>query len=275
MRLQADDLGPALGYQYFGPASFGVGTLVDYYTRPFLVVVAASLVVVVFQRASRRDAAFAALAALAVAAVLVTQLWRIHVPFDYRRAVYYLALPMVAIVGVAALRGKHRWLSLAAFAVGLAYIAHVSIGLRLPQRLLGSHEGRSVTVDAMRSFGQQLDREHVARRTLLVTDTCLGARVPYLVRRPTLIAEDEWQLGFERLLPPARLAKAVLAGGPAGRTLAVRLGVGYALVDPACSPHAVTDLGGRVVRRSGGLVIIALPRSPRSSARRSPASSRA
>ena len=66
----------------------------------------------------------------------------------------------------------------------------------------------------------------------IVTDACLHFAVPYLVRRPTLPAFTERQVGFVDRLPLARQAAAVLAGGPEGAALAARLGVGYAVADP-------------------------------------------
>ncbi len=49
----------------------------------------------------RRDHALLALAALGIASILVGQLWRVHVPFEYRRAVYYLGLALVMLIGAA------------------------------------------------------------------------------------------------------------------------------------------------------------------------------
>ena len=94
---------------------------------------------------------------------------------------------------------------------------------------------------------------------MLVADRCLGARVPYLVRRRTLIALEDWQVGFTNLRPVARDAATVLEGGPEGRRLAARLGVDYVLADPRCTPDVAAALGGRPVFRSDELVVVRLP----------------
>jgi hypothetical protein len=254
LRRQAADLGSPVSYLAFDRDWLSVATLRDYYSWTFLALVAVCVVLVLARRAARRDAALAAVATLALSAVLVSQLWRVHVAFEYRRAVYYLALALVAVVGVASVRLRPRWAWLGACAVVVLVLAHESVGFRLPERLVSERDPRAETTDALEAFGRRLDDDVV-----LVADRCLGARVPYLVRRPTLIALEDWQVGFTNLRPAARNAWTVLEGGAEGKRVAERLGVRYVVADPACTPDPAPGLGGTVVVDSEGLVVLELP----------------
>jgi hypothetical protein len=93
----------------------------------------------------------------------------------------------------------------------------------------------------------------------LVSDPCLHFAVPYLVRRPTLPAFGERQVGFVDRLPLARQAATILEGGPVGARLAASLGVGYVVGDPECVPDLAADVGGTVVVSNDELVVVRLP----------------
>jgi hypothetical protein len=82
--------------------------------------------------------------------------------------------------------------------------------------------------------------------------------VPYLVRRPTLVAFAPWQVGFESRVPLATRAAEILKGGPEGRRLARSLGVGYAVANPSCTPDLARRLGGSVVVETPNVVIVDL-----------------
>jgi hypothetical protein len=253
LRLQGADAGSPVSYRFFDRDWVDADTVDYYFSWRFLLLVGVGLALVLATRSVRRDAALVPPGALALAAVLVSQAWRFHVPFEYRRVVYYLAVPLVIVIGVASVRLGRRRPALAAYAVVLLAVAQVSIGLRLPERLLEDAEPRSAAVDALERFGAGL-----ARGDVVVADRCLGVRVPYFLRTPTLIAAEGWQVGFTKGLPAARTARAILAGGDEGRRLASEAGVRYAVVDPACTPDAAEKLGGRPVVDAPGLVIVEL-----------------
>ena len=175
--------------------------VVDYYSLSFLLLAAASLVLVLAARGLRRDPALLAIAGLAAGSVVVSQLWRLEVPFEYRRAVYYFGLALVAVIGVASVRLSRSVWWASGYVVVLAYIAHVSVGFRLPERLLtGPHE-RSAAVPALIAFREQLDSGTLPDTDHVVADRCLHFVVPFLVRRPTLAAFEEWQC---RVFQPPR-----------------------------------------------------------------------
>lgn len=259
LRLQSADLGPPVSYRLFEPDWLDLDTVVDYYSWPFLALAAVSLLLVLWGRGLRRDRALLAVAALAFASVLVSQLWRFHVPYEYRRAVYYLGLALVVPIGIASLRLPRRALTIAGYALVLAYIAHASVGLRLPERLLTETQERSAAVDALIELRGQLDRGELPDAPLVVADSCLHFVVPYLLRRPTLVAFEDWQVGFSNRVPLARKAATVIGGGQEGRRLAQSLGVGYVVADPRCTPSPASGLGGTVVIENDVVTIVRLP----------------
>jgi len=254
LRLQSVELGSPVSYRLFEPDWLNLQTFVDYYSWPFLTLAALSILVLLVRGDLRRDRALLALAALAVASILVGQLWRVHVPFEYRRAVYYLGLALVMAIGAASLRLPRRGRWVAGYVVALAYIAHTSIGFRLPERLLEGEQERSAAVDALIEFRERLDRGEEAETQLVVTDRCLHFVVPYLLERPTIAAFEDWQVGFSNRVPLARKAATVIRGGPEGRRLAESLGVGYVVLDPGCTE--IPDLGGTVVAQNDAITII-------------------
>ena len=257
LRLLAADAGSPVSYRYFDREWIDTGTIGYYFSWLFLALVGVSLIVVLLTRELRRDSALAVVGALALSSFLVSQLWRVHVPFEYRRAVYYLAVAMAIVIGVAWVGIGRRWLTRGAYAVVLLAIAQNSIGLRLPERLLHEPEPRSATVDGLDTFRRELDRVDASYPPpLVVADRCLGALVPYLLRTPTLTAAEEWQVGFSNGLSAARTARMVLEGGVEGRGIAAELGVDYAAVDPSCTPDATARLGGIAVVDEVGLVIV-------------------
>jgi hypothetical protein len=258
LRRQAAELGSLVGYRFFDREWLGLDTLEYYFSWPFLALAAASIALVAWGRERRRDPALLAFAALVLAAILVSQLWRLHVPFEYRRVVYYAGPALAAAIGIASVGLRHRRVWVALCAVALVVVARESIGLRLPERLVRGGEPRSGLVDSLAAFRAQLDREEPSRDTLLVADRCLGVRVPYVVRRPTLVSAEEWQAGYTSLADDARDATAIVDGGAEGRRLAEERGVRYVLVDPTCNPDAATRLGGKTVFANDELVVVGL-----------------
>ena len=256
LRQQAAELGSPVSYRFYDSDWLDASTIEYYFSWAFVGLAAAGLALVVWNRGLRRDPALAAVAALVLAAVLVSQLWRVEIAFEYRRVVYYVAPTLAILIGIGVARARPRWLWTAGYAVAVVYIAHISIGFRLPERLLEDREQRSETVDTLRELGVTLDED--GDRSLVVADGCLGVRVPYLVKSPTTIAFEDWQVGFTKLVPEARTARAVLRGGPEGRGIARELGVRYAVVDPRCTPNVEADLGGTTVFRGDELVIVEL-----------------
>ena len=259
LQLQASALGRPVSYRFLGTDWLDRAAIEGYYSWQFLGVVAVALALVLSSRRLRGDPALLAVGALALACLVVSQLWRVHVPYEYRRTVYYLAVAMVVVIGVAFLRARPRALWVGAWILALAYVAHLSVGLRLPQRVLDTPLPRDPAVAGLLELRARLDRGELPATERLVSDPCLHFAVPYLVRRPTLPAFGERQVGFVARLPLARKAAEILEGGRDGRRLAESLGVGYVVADPECAPGLAARLGGTVVLGNEELVVVRLP----------------
>jgi hypothetical protein len=256
--LQGRALGKPVSYRFLGPDWLGRASLAHYYGAPFLVVSLVAIALVLTSPWLRRDRGLLAVASLGLACVAVSQLWRLHVSFDYQRVVYYVGVGLVLLIGAAFLRWSPHAVWIAAFVLVFLFIARTSVGLRLPERVLETSP-RDQAVSGLVSFRKMLDRGVRPDTERLVSDGCLHFAVPYLVRRPTLPAFSERQVGFVDRLPLARQAAAILAGGSRGTALAASLGVGYAVADPQCAPGLEATLGGTTVVANEGLVVVRLP----------------
>jgi len=255
--LQGHELGRPVSYRFLDPHWLDRAAVEGYFGSAFLVVSLLAIVLVLTSPALRRDPALLAVVSLALACVVVSQLWRVHAPFEYRRVVYYLGVGLVLLIGAAFLRRRPQAVWIAAFVLVLVLVARSSVGLRLPERVLRT-EPRAPAASGLLAFRRQLDSGALPEGRV-VTDACLHFAVPYLVRRPTLPAFSERQVGFVDRLPLAREAATILAGGPAGVALARRLGVRYVVADPECVPDLAAKVGGATVLANDDLVVVRLP----------------
>ena len=258
LRLQTAGLGEPVSYRFLGSDWLDRAAVAGYYSWQFLLITALALVLVLSSRSLRRDHALLAIAALAVACVVVSQVWRLHIPFEYRRVVYPLGIAMTLVVGAASLRFRLRATSIVIGVVTFAYLMQLSVGLRLPQRVLEGAEPTSVAVSGLWEFRKQLDSGQLPDASLIVTDACL-ASAPYFVRRRVVSSLSEREVGFESRVPPSRIASTILIGGRAGRELARGIGVDYVAVDPRCTPGAVAALNASIVIENDELVVARLP----------------
>jgi hypothetical protein len=258
LRAQALDFGQPVSFRLFEPDWLSWRVVEDYYSLAFLVVTGASVVLVLSSRRLRHDAALLSVASLAIACAVVAQLWRLEVPFEYRRAVFYLGVAMVMVIGAASARVRRSPWSAAAYALVFAYIAHTSVGLRLPERVLSGQDAKGVSAQRLIELRERIDRQELPDASLLVADRCVNFIVPYLLKRPTIVGFEPWQVGFESRVRLAQTAADVLEGGERGRRLASSLGVGYVVANPNCTPELAARLGGRVVLDRDDVVVIDL-----------------
>ena len=254
---QAADLGDPADYRAFDPGWIDRNAISGYFSWEFLVLAGVALVVVLVSRPLRRDAALLAVGSLLFACVLVSQLWRIEVSFEYRRVVYYTGIGLALVIGAAAVRLPRRVMWIGAYVLVLAFVAHVSVGLRLPERLL-SPEREPASRSGLLELRRQLDAGRLPDASLIVVDNCLKWAVPYYVRRPTIAAVGARELGFENRLPLARRAVRVIEGGDDGRSLARRMGVDYVIADARCIPNLAELVGGKVVIENPDLIVLQL-----------------
>jgi hypothetical protein len=252
---QTRRLGEPVDYRFFEPDWLTWHALVEYLSTGFIVLAAVSIVVIVWRR-SPTDSALLAVTALVLGCVVVSQLWRLGVSYEYRRVVYPFGLALALIVGAAAARIA-RWKIVAPLGLLVcAYLAHGSVGFRLPERLLAERVPASSAPAALEAVRGRIERGELPDTRLVVADRCLHFLVPYLLHRHTIAAFENWQVAFRNRLPAAGAARTVIAGGPAGRRLAAELHVGYVVADPRCTPNPAPGLGGTaIVRRSDVLVL--------------------
>jgi hypothetical protein len=257
---QTDALGDPVSWRYFEPDWLSWRALDEYLTAEYLLLAAVCAVVVVAWRRSSRDPALLAVAAFVLACAAVSQFWRLGIPYEYRRVVFPFGLVLALLVGAAAARIA-RWSVVVPATVRVCLLlSHQAIGLRLPQRLLADRTAVSSVPEALDSVRARIDRGELPDTQLVVTDQCLHFLVPFLLERPTVAAFETWQVAYRDRLPAARNAATVLAGGPSGRRLADRLGAGYVVVDPRCTPDPVPGLGATTILARDDVVVLRLPR---------------
>jgi hypothetical protein len=256
---QASALGDPVDFRFLGTEWLDRAAVAGYFSWSFLALAVIAGVVVAVTPRLRRDPAVWALISLALACVVASQLWRIEVAFEYRRVVYYLGIALVLVIGLAFVRLRNRAVLVAAFVLAVVFVARGSVGLRLPERVLEGSRPESPTYVALTELRSRLDSGALPAADLLVTDGCLGIVVPYVLRRTTLPAFTERQVGFVDRMPLARQAATVLAGGEAGREVARELGIDYVVASPACvSAELAQELDGRLVSDADELVVIQL-----------------
>ena len=258
---QASDLGSPVDYRIFDPGWIDRAAIRGYFSWEFLALAAVALVVVLASSRLRRDPALLAVGALGLACVVVNELWRLEIAFEYRRVVYYAGIVLVLIIGAAAVRLPRRAVWIGGYALVLAFVAHVSVGLRLPERVL-SPEPDPLSRAGLLELRRQFDTGELPDPSLIVVDNCLKFAVPYYVRRPTIAAITERELGFENRLPLARKAVRVIEGGTDGEQVARDLGVRYVIANARCIPDLATRLDGTVVLENAELVVLQLPSEP-------------
>lgn len=257
---QVRAFGAPVSHQYFDAQWLGWSTLEYYYSWPFLVLVAVSCVGALVSRELLRDGALLSVLSLTVAALFMSQLWRLSVAFEYRRVTYYLGVALVALIGAASTRLRLTLPTVLACLVVVLYLAHVSIGLALPKRLLmGAKEEPRIWWIEMSQLIDELERIDPQHNAVLVADGCLGNRVPYFLRRRTLIGFDEAAVGFSALLPNARLARGVLQGDEESIRVARELGARLVVAEQRCTPHLAGAFSESVLLAGRELIVVALP----------------
>ena len=218
---------------------------------------------VVASRGLRRDPALLAVGSLALACVVVSELLanrgRVRVP----PVVYYAGIVLVLLIGAAAMRMPRRVPWIAAYVLVLAFIAHVSVGLRLPQRVL-SPEPDPASRPGLIEFRRQLDSGELPDTQLIVVDNCLKFAVPYYVRRPTIAAITERELGFE---PASRWRDGPSASSRAGRRAPSREHGGAYVCERRVHPRSRGAARGTSSENAALVVFSSPPRPSRPRAR--------
>jgi hypothetical protein len=217
--------------------------------------VLAAVALVIHPR-TRRDPALVVLAGLAAGPLLLAYAWVVHLPLDYVRMGYYVAIPLVLAIGVAAAKLLPvRLFALAAIPVVLVAMTAHDVAPRFRAYY------QIATPVSLRGLSE-LDRRASTTKAPIVTDQCWAFLVPWLLQRRSLAALEDWTIPFRQDLAPARQARRILYGGKEGRALARRLGVRFVVVDPKCSSWSNLNLpltiGGSPIFASTRLLVLDL-----------------
>lgn len=209
---------------------------------------------------TRRDPALVVIAGLAAGPLLLAYAWIVHLPLDYVRMGYYVAIPLVLAIGAAAARVlADRLFALAAIPVVLVAMTAHDVAPRFRAYY------QIATPVSLRGLSE-LDRRAGTGAGPIVTDQCWAFLVPWLLQRRSLAALEDWTIPFRQDLAPARQARRILYGGKAGRALSRRLGVRFVVVDPKCSSWSNLNLpltiGGRPIFASTRLLVLDLKDAP-------------
>jgi hypothetical protein len=218
---------------------------------------AVALVALAVHARTRRDPALLVLAGLAAGPLALGYAWVVHLPLDYVRMGYYLAIPLV--VGIGAAWGRllpRAALALAVVPVAIVALKAYDLG---PQFRAFYQIADRVSLRGLR----ELDERAGPSTAPIVTDQCWAFLVPWLLERRSLAALEDWTIPFQQDREPARQARRILYGGAGGRAVASRLGVRYVVLDPKCASWSSLSLpltvGGRPVYASTRLLILELP----------------
>ncbi len=249
---QALDLGRPPGAKYF-LSRLDLEVVVHAYGRWLIVLALLSLVVVLRRRNRPADPALRAVGALTVGIVAASLLWMIGISWDYARGAYYLALPLAALIGVAATYlPRYAWL---AVCVPLLFVGLRPLG-NGPEGQNWRNVGET-EVTALRALASEVHQGGGAKTPAIVADICNAFLVPYFVHARTYGALVQWQTVAGKDLAPASDAWAMLRGGRNGARLARELGVEYAVINPQNCRNA-PGLRGRVLFSNRRLRIIRL-----------------
>ncbi len=196
-------------------------------TIPFALVAAVAAAMAL--RWARRDRALIPIVCLLMGTALLAVGWLVHFPLHYTRMAYYLPLALVPLVGVALWRLARPGWAAAAAVVLTAWLAGVSFarGDNI-ERLYGFANPSSLR-------GLDAVAERLEPGEVVATDRCWSFLGTWLLHTRTLPALDPSDIQPKAELVFARRARSILAGTPAGQSLARRLGVRFVLVDPGCS----------------------------------------
>lgn len=239
---QADAIGGVQDYQAYLPTKITSATVdlaVHFLTWPLIAAAALAVCVILARRQLRTDpASYVPLAFLAALAIVGFS-WIARIPTDYSRVIYFLPLPVAALIGIAWNGIPRRAAPLAALAavVAVAGIATLSYDRAGEARDYfgfldpGSERGLAV-------LSAQLEPGDV-----IVADRCWSFIAPWSLRHRVLAGLDpSYNLAAADARPSA-IARRILRGDRRSLALARRYGVRYALIDPLC-----TDEHGRAPR---------------------------
>jgi hypothetical protein len=253
---QSSSLGGLQSYKAYLPTKITSETyelVANYLTWPLIVAAVGALAIVLLSRRLRTDPASYVPIGFLAALLVVGYSWVIHFPTEYSRVIYYLPVPVAAVIGIG-LGAIPRRLALVLGIVLIAWIGPLSY---------------SRTEDARSFFtfvdtGSERGLDFLSRRLkpgdVVAADRCWSFLASWELRHRVLGGLDPSLSLAGSEARPAGIARKILVGSHESVALAKRYGVHYALIDPICTdergrPPAVPR-HGTPVYESTHLVII-------------------
>jgi hypothetical protein len=253
---QATSLGGLQSYEAYLPTKIDSGTLeivTRYLSWPLIVAAVAGCGLVLVRKRLREDpAAYLPIAFLA-GLLLVAYSWIVHFPTDYSRAIYYLPLPVAALIGIG-LTGIPRR---AALVLGILLVAWVA---SLSHSRAGEARRFFTFVNPGSERGLALLSRRLRPGEVVAADRCWSFLASWELKHRVLAGLDPSLSLAGSEAGPASLARRIIAGSRESVELAERYGVHYALIDPICTDEKgrppVVPAHGAPIFESTRLVII-------------------
>jgi len=253
---QANSLGGVQGYKAYLPTKITGETyefVASYLSWPLILAALGGLAIVLLFRRLRVDPASYVPLGFLAALLVVGYSWIAHFPTEYSRVVYYLPVPVAALIGfgLSAIPRK------AALVVGVLLVALVA-----PLSYSRSGEAREFFsfVDPGSERGLTFLSRQLEPGDAVAADRCWSFLATWELRHRVLGGLDPSLSLAGSEARPASIARKILVGSRRSLALAKRYGVHYALIDPICTdekgqPPAVPAHGSPIYE-STHLVII-------------------
>jgi hypothetical protein len=253
---QASSLGGLQTYKAYLPTKIDSGILemvARYLSWPLIVAAVAGLAIVLLRRRLRLDPAAWVPVAFLMALLLVAFSHVVHFPTEYSRVVYYLPLPVAALIGIGftAIPGR------AALLLGVLLVAVIA-----PLSYTRAEEARRffTFVDAGSERGLAFLSRKLEPGDVVAADRCWGFLASWELKHRVLAGLDPSLSLAGSEAGPASVARKILVGSRESVRLAERYGVHYALIDPICTDELgrppVVPAHGAPIFESTHLVII-------------------
>ncbi|HEX5593360.1 MAG TPA: hypothetical protein VFX35_08435 [Solirubrobacterales bacterium] len=253
---QSSSLGGLQSYKAYLPTKITSETyelVANYLSWPLIVAALGGLAIILLFKRLRVDPASYVPIGFLGGLLMVGYSWIVHFPTEYSRVIYYLPVPIAALVGLGLAAIPRR----VALLVGIVLVAWIA-----PLSYSRTDEARSffTFVDAGSERGLAFLSRRLEPGDVVAADRCWSFLASWELRHRVLGGLDPSLSLAGSEARPAGIARKILAGSRESVALAKRYGVHYALIDPICTdelgrPPAVPAHGAPVYE-STHLVII-------------------
>ncbi len=253
---QSSSLGGLQSYRAYLPTKINSGTLeivTNYMSWPLIVAAAGGAVIVLACKRLREDPAAYVPVGLLAALLLVGFSWIVHFPTDYSRVIYFLPVPVAALIGVGLAAIPRR--------VGLV-LGILLVALIAPLSHTRAEEARRFFsfVGPGSERGLALLSRRLEPGEVVAADRCWSFLASWELKQRVLAGLDPSLSLAGSEVGPASIARKILVGSRESVELAERYDVRYALIDPICTDERgrppVVPAHGAPIYESTHLVII-------------------